>query len=417
MKKDRKELNRYLEQCLNKYVADSKTESKIISECYDVYGIPPFRAQTIIRLDASTTELKDVEIFWVLSAISLCNPDAKICLDEYFTDVEIENYSRMKYGDNEKTKFPIVLQMQQVTDTQWIGAIKASTLIRWRREFLRYNKNIQRQLTTVMNNGESYETITLNNSSIEEMKSLFIEGKFIPNVITLNIDDSSNCEFYYDKENRVLIINKIEHIDLIDGYHRLVALSKVFEENPFFEYDMELRITNLSDMRAAHFIWQEEQRTVLPKRSVATYNMDDIGNKITIRVNENASCNLSGNIMRGGLVDFSAFAGMVNQLYIANASEDDRRTAIVRVTKDLIDGINSITENDFTLISRKLTLAEVRILVYCCHQYFGEPKGGIYDTFRYLMDFNYTTKDKKSLTNGKEKRIIKILDDALKKRG
>ena len=410
MKRSREELNKYFEECLVKYVGDYDAQKEIISICFNKYKMPFFRTQTILKLDASTVELKDHEIFWILSAIKTNNKSAKIKIEDYFTDIEIAEYSKLKQKTND-VEFPIVLPMFKVSDNQWIGTIKASELIKWRGSILKYNKNIQRRLHTVVRGNKTYEAISINKRAVTEMVQLFKQRKFIPNVITLNIDDTS--DFYYDEEKMELVINDIDSFDLTDGYHRLIALSKVSEEDPSFDYEMELRITCFSDDLANHFIWQEEQRTIMPKKAIKSYNMDDISNKITKRINESSSCNLSGNINRGGMIDFSVFADMIDECFVNKLPEKDKKLALTKVPKDVIESINIITENNPDIMNKSMTVAEIRILVYVCAKYFAKDKSDIYEAYDKLINYPFIKNQKDSLSSAKERYVVKLLDSLL----
>ena len=416
MKKARKELNEYLEQCLIKYVCDKQTERDIIKYCYKTYGISFFRTQTILRLDASTVELKDAEIFCVLSAIKEINKKANINLADYFSDIEIENYSKVSFGQNAAVKFPLVIDCIKVTDNQWIGVIKVSTLLKWRNQFLRYNKDIQRRLQLVMRNNLTYERITMKSKSVNDMVKAFTSGEFIPNTITLNIDDTET-NFYYDDDAKHLVIESVDHMDITDGYHRLVALSKVLETNPFFDFTMELRITNFTDTIASHFIWQEEQRNIMPKRDIKSFNMDDFSNRIVRRIDSNVNCNFSGDIKRGGKVDFSSFAEMVDYLYLNNITEEAKRTAIVDISKDLVECINIISDTDSSLIGNHISIMDIRIMVFVCHKFYKKDKADLFKMFDLLRKQKYTDKEKANLSNGTPKRTVRILDDHLKGEG
>lgn len=408
MLRDRGELNRYLEEKVNELVTDQKSNVELIRRCTEKYEMPPFRSQTILRLDASTTELRDFEIFCVLDTMSELFP-SKINLGIFFSENEIKEYRRMKYSAS-SVDFPIIIPAIKVSDSQWIGTIKANTLIKWRNSILRYNKNIQRRLQTKVRGEKTYEVISLNNKAVVTMVRLFKEGKFIPNVITLNIDESEEADYYYDDDSQSLVINKLDHFDLTDGYHRLVALSKVLDSDPLFDYTMILQITAFSDSLASHFIWQEEQRTVMPKKVVNSYNLDDLGNKIVKRINEATSCNLSGEITRGGLVDFSVFADMLTECVIKRLSEDEKKSAIIAVPKDVIESINIITENEPSILGRKLHVYQVRVLVYCCGAFYKADKTGIYEMYQKLSEYPYTKSQKTALASGTDKMAKKVFD-------
>ena len=403
MKKNRNVVDGFFEKTVVSLVGDKKAKEEVMKECFSRYKIPFNRVQTIINFDCAVREISDIEIFWMLDVISDVS-GKNIDLSDYFTDIELNEYSKMKYVA-ETVTFPIVLPMNKISDEQWMGVIKATTLIAWRGSILRYNKNIQRRLNTKVTKNTTYETISLNSKSVEEMTELFLEGRYIPDVITINLDDS--VEYYYDEEKSVLTISNAEHLDLTDGYHRLVAISKAKERNPQFEYMMGICITNFSDDKANQFIYQKEQQTIMPKRSIDSYNMMDVGNKITKRVNENSSCNLAGNIVRGGPIDFSVFAGMLSRCFLFDLSDEEKKIALVSLPKVIIKALNILTEYDVDLLTKKLTQLEIRALVFCCWKY-SKDKNESYLTSNYELLFNreYSQRERKTLSIGKEKKVI-----------
>lgn len=410
MKKSRKELNVYFEKILVTYIADVKMQTAVMKKVYELFSMPFSRSQTILQLNASVYELRDVEIFWVLSAIKSVNDKLPINISAYFTDIETEQYSQMKYQVND-IQFPLVIPAIEISQTQWIAGIYASTLVKWRGSHVRYNKEIQRRVKTVVRGNLTYETISLKTKSVENMVKLFLEGEFIPNVITLNIADTET-NFYYDNNDKCLIIKSLDHFDLTDGYHRLVALSKVLEINPQFDLKMELRITNFSEMIASQFIWQEEQRTVMPKRDVESFNANDMANRIAKRINESATCNLSGSITRGGLVDFATFADMVRECFLVGTKDQERKKALIVVTNDIIKSINAITEINPDLLDKKFSVTENRVLVFCCKKFYGlEDRSKIFDLYSALLNYKYTEKEKIVLRNSRPSQSLKLLND------
>lgn len=413
MKKSRDSLDKFLEVILNKYITSSKIEADVIRICKEEYNLPEFRTRTIISNDASTAELREIEIYWILTAIKKVNKNADINVGDYFTDIEIENYNKAKFQEP-GIKFPIVLEACQVNDNQWITTIDVATLIKWRSSLMRYNKEIQRRLETVNSNGITYEKISLNTSSVKKMVKLFENKEFVPNVITLNIPELES-DFTYDKANRLLIINSIDHFDMTDGYHRLVALSKVLERNPFFSFTMELRITHFSEVGASFFIWQEEQRTPLPKKDVASYNLNSMENVITRRIADSTSCNLYGMIKRGGQVDFATFSGMVKELYVSKGIEQKMATTVM-ICNDLIKGINAITETHTDLLNGKMDISTIRIMVYCCHKYYKQDKADLPELFDYMRRCNYTKNEKITIAQGTSTATVKVMNKYFDKR-
>lgn len=382
MKKDRTELNSYFEKLINRYIDDPEKKAKLQSIAEEKYGIPPFRIQVILKHEAAIEECDNIEIFWIIDCIYDLKRSIKKELDEYFTENEIKFFSQEKY-EKDDIKWPIEFPVFQVADDQWIGTIDANFLSKMRKNnLLRYNKNIQRRVKTVVRGNEFYESIDLNKRAVESIKDLLKENKFIPNTITLNFDvDIAKFTIIKGNGCDILRFDRIDHLDILDGYHRFVAISRLIDELGSIDLTLEVRFACYSDDKANQFIWQEEQKTRVPQKDVKTYNMEDISNKVVKRVNESSSCNLAGKITRSGYINSGDFAEFIDRYYISNMSEEEKELAIVTVSKDIIEDINLITEDDVSRLTKKYSLADVRMLTYLFSKFYKKPKSNFIKTY------------------------------------
>ena len=404
--KSREELDRHFEDCVARYVSSYDIKNMVADTCRKKYGMKVLRCQMILSGGAAIREVSEVEIFWILDSLQDVVKNANCDLNEYFSKNKIEEYGKAKF-ESVSVKFPIRLDMIASGEDKWIGIINAQTLVRWRSEgYLKYNKNIQRRVKTVLRGGKYIETIDLNLKSVNEMIPLFKEHKFISNVLTFNLSDTA--DFYYDPEEKVIIIRSCEGFDMTDGYHRLVALEKVIEEDPNFDYLMELRLTCFSEEKANFFIWQEEQRTPMQKRSIKSYNMDDLANKITRKINESSSCNLSGSIVRGGLIDFSTFSDCIDYYYIREMKEKEKKVAIVTVPKEVIGCINRLTDDNPDILTWAFTKVDVLVMVYLFKK-LGAEKEKLNDMFIKMVNYDYR-EDRKILYGDNMRIITSVLE-------
>ena len=397
--KSRAEFDRYFEDCIAKYVDSYDIKNELAETCYKKYGMKVLRCQMILSGGAAINEISEVELFWILDCLNAVVRRANCDFSEYFSDNQIAEYSKAKY-EEEDIKFPIKLDMICSGEDKWIGIISARTLVKWRNAgYLKYNKNIQRRVKTILRGGKYIETIDLNLESVNKMVPLFKERKFISNVLTFNL--SETADFYYDPDEKVIVIKSMDGLDMTDGYHRLVALEKVIEEDPNFDYLMEMRLTAFSEDKANFFIWQEEQRTPMQKSSIKSYNMDDLANKITKKINESSACNLSGNITRGGLVDFSTFADCVDYYYIRGMKDREKKIAIVTVPKEIIECINLLTDTDPEMLTWKYGKFEITLMLFLFKK-LADEKEKIPVMFKRMLNFDY--KDDKKLLYGASNR-------------
>ena len=123
--------------------------------------------------------------------------------------------------------------------------------------------------------GSEIYTIAINNTAVDAIEHSMINETYIPNTITLNIADDSEADYEYDNDNHKLIIRSIKYFDIVDGYHRLRAMSLTSNKDESFDYPMELRIITFDESIAQQFIYQEDQKTKMSKVDSNSYNHSD----------------------------------------------------------------------------------------------------------------------------------------------
>lgn len=382
MLKTRDELDKHFENVIVKYVDDPQIMRQIADYCYENFALPRARTMTILNLNVSIRECSESEIFWILVAMNNCSERWNLKISQFFTDTEINVYLGSK-NNNNPIEFPIRLPMIQIADDQWIGKITAKELIRLRRaDMITYNKSAQRRAKTIVKGDKEFTRLNVMVSVVNKIADLLQKNRFISNAITLNIPDGMG-DFFYDARNKELVINKLKSFDIIDGFHRYVAMCNVADEDANFDYPMELRVVAFSDEKANNFIWQEEQKTRMPVIDAKSYNMNDLANKIANRIAESSICSLSEIIDRNGRIPVGHLAYAIDGIYLKNISEEEKQTAIVDVTKDIIEDFNILTDNDSSLLKANWKLSDIYICINVFFLMRGKDKRELYN--KYLL--------------------------------
>lgn len=260
----------------------------------------------------------------------------------FFTDAEIREYGNGKVKDN-SIKFPILIPCLKVTDDQWIGACDVDFIMQLRNaQIINYNVNAQRAMQKVIRHGVTSYKIFINKNALKKIKESLEDGAFIPNTITLNIPEDE-VDFEYDNTHALLKINRIKHMDIADGYHRYLAMCQIKDENPNFDYAMELRIVHFPDSKVKQFIYQEDQKTKMRKIDSDSMNVSAPENLVTERINRDPMFFYSGGISHGnGVIDYSEFAACVKYFYFkSRIPKKDIPRAVNNVKESLMNALNS----------------------------------------------------------------------------
>ena len=339
MLKPRIKVEEAIQRQLKEYEKNPSTYRETIKSLSDELvkrrGISFSEASDLLSQRLHVSAASDFELFAMMEVLN------SSLITNYFTPIEIKKYTNLKVQEPE-ISFPIEFNVIQVAEDQWLGNITAKQLMLFRdTQFINYNQNTQRTMTRI-NRGvfESYK-ITLNRKAIEGIKKSFTRNAYIPNTITLNLPD--DAEFDYDENENKLIITSISHFDILDGYHRYIAISELTNSDPDFDYTMELRIVSFSEEKAKQFIWQEDQKTKMSKADSATFNQYKASNIIAQRLNSGALRGIVNN--NGGIIDTAVLTNILDFTYL-KGKQDLTRSEEISLAKKIDKDFEKLEEDD-----------------------------------------------------------------------
>ena len=356
MLKEKKELVEYLHSKCNSLVFNQEKLNEITTQIEAENNVPTGITTDII---AGRTNMEEDNEFLLFLICNKIKPDKA---KEFFTENEISFYSAQQY-ERDEFEFPIEIQCIQVAPDQWIGAADVNFLIELRKaQLINYNANAQRTMQRIVRgNKESYK-IAINAKAVKEIKASLSQGNFIPNVITLNMPETT--DWTYDQKRNLLTINQIPAFDISDGYHRYLAMCQLKETNEDFNYPIELRIISFPDEKVKQFIYQEDQKTKMRKVDSASMNMSSPANIVLERLNTDTMFDLKGKVLRnGGQINFS-YAGNIVEYIFFKGIKTAPMNEIVAVKDKLKNGINAFVEANQEWFDRRFTFEELLILIY-----------------------------------------------------
>lgn len=334
------------EVLLNKFrkiILNKSDELKMYKYAYDKYNLQMGVFADYVSERKSLDEVSNIMFFMMLdSHEAIVNPNKNI-ISQYFTEKEIEDFSKIKI-ENEEIQFPLIFNVIEISDDQWIGMIETNFLISLNEnQLINYNPETQRTMQHVIRNGNDYYCIKVNSNAVNSISKEMSSSTYIPSPITLNIPEGEE-DFVYIPDKHQLIINSIKAFDIIDGYHRFLGINKCKTIDEEFNYHMELRITHFNVEKAQRFIYQEDQKTKMTKVDSDSYNMSSPGVIVSNKINENSLCNIKGYIGRNNSkINIAKMAELITFLWFHGSKKEDRKR-IIEVSKELVDDFNIITE-------------------------------------------------------------------------
>lgn len=387
MLEDRSKLEGIIVKKNKKIIYDTESMKRLSDLCQEKYDIPRSYISDIISM---RTDIDTVSIF-VLFAMLECyceiEGSKENLIKKYFTNIEIENFKKSKFHVD-KLQFPLVFDMIQIADDQWIGVINVDTIIKMAKaQIIHYDINTQRTMQRIVKGNKVSYKIKLDNNAVASISNMMEEERYISNTLTLNIPPESESDFYYDKDKKQLVINKLDHFNITDGYHRYISIGKVKDKKPDFNINMELRITNFYDDKAQNFIFQEDQKTKMAKVDSDSFNNYNPANIIASRLNEDPRSNLKGLVNRNdAIIPSQDLANVIQYFYVGNnVSKSEKQKLIISTTKELIEDFNLLTEEHPDILERRQEFKDICCIVYIFKRYQEKDKTHMCDAIKYLM--------------------------------
>lgn len=342
--KEKEKLFKEIERSIHSIHKNRNELNEIVEKLEHKHDVPEDVALDLIGLKVELQDQPEELLFWLLDVLV---PNSK---SKYFNATEIKSYENGKFKVK-KLRFPLKFKMVQITDTQWIGVTDVKQLMMFRdAQLINYNENAQRTLTKVVREGCEYYKISLNNKAVNEIKELYLNGTYIPNTITLNMPEET--DYYYNSETNELVIKSIKQFDILDGYHRYITMSRIYNTDKKFNYPMSLQIVFFNESKARQFIFQEDQKTKMSKVDSDSFNQNNHGNKVISLLKQKAT--MTGLINnKDGIIDETAMAHLIDAVYFNDKRKKFDIKDEITITKNIDDKLSRMFfDNPDILIKR-----------------------------------------------------------------
>ena len=362
MKKEREILEKYLLNVCEKIALRSDCTNIIVDYLSIQYDIPTGISTDMIAR-GKLAEQTEYLLFCLADGIQK-HTDEKDILEKFFTEVEIENFSKMKLPKN-TIKFPIIIPCIQVADDQWIGAADTDFFMDLRKaQMINYNINAQRALRKVMTRNGEYYQIEQNEKTIAGIRKSLKKEEYIPTAITLNIPPYE-FDYYYDNERRELVINSLKYFDISDGYHRYVSMCREKDSDPNVNYIWELRIVRFSEDKAKYFVYQESHKTEMTKIDAKAMYSYGLANRVAENLNKDTSFALFGEINNtGGLISRSEFIKVLDYFYCQDTKGKNENQLCFEIMQEIKNKFNVLVNTDISYGAKKYIYPEILIVLY-----------------------------------------------------
>lgn len=313
-------------------------------------NIGRFNGIVLGMLDAHS--LSDEELYWFAEY-----PGTKINVNDYYSDKEIKNYSTSK-ANKQKFKYPIIFEnVLRVDADQWVTTITVKELCElYNNNILIYNPATQRNPKVKNVGGFTTYRININRRSVLQIRNLLERNLFISNDLSLNIRGA----YRYDSLENEIIIEE-DGLDVIDGFHRLMAIIELSVTDPEFDETFILNLMNFSEEKAKRFIAQQDKRNKINRSYSRSLDNTRYENLIVTRLNEDPDSCFYGRIKPFGenRIDSGKMIEAVGYLFKPQSNND-----VSKMEVEIRNGLNAIV-NDNPAVEETINDHDMRVALCC----------------------------------------------------
>ncbi|WP_420802211.1 hypothetical protein [Staphylococcus hyicus] len=354
-----------------------------------------FTARNIDKKFFEKTDIRLISLF-VLEALEVMNREKFI--DEIFTKGEIneiKQYDFHAYNQQDAIKLPYTFQPCIPVNTVYSTKISVKEISEFvNAGIINYNFDIQREAKLEIRTNKIVKNPTLNRRNIKEMENLLLKDALKESTLYFNaapLTSHDGDELVYDPNDFSLTITEGTRIDVIDGFHRVLAAQNAYRINPSIEFEFNVVFSNFTTSEAINWQSQHSKATPWSRNRVAELQQESRGARI-IKAIKAKDIEFEKLITSGarlnysiGLVSFKKLAEFIDELFtVENRSEE------VKVSEEIAQLLLSINE------IRQVSSWNTQLFIYGCLKEYVEDFNR--DTDAYLQ---HLQKLYKALINNK----------------
>lgn len=305
-----------LNQMINKYGTNRQVKEYLKKKFLNKNLLSSYSVKIITkRLELETLDIKNNKDLFVLYVfteglyealklkdkndeyIGLESDIIKLNVKDYFTQSEVEYFSKHTYITKEKEGYPYTFQnMLKVAEGHYTGIISAQDLaLIDKANDIIYNFNTQRNAKIDV---FGVKRINVNSSKIQEITDNLLNGKQFADEIKINILRNGDDEIEFATSDGVVGELKVVsgEMNIFDGFHRKTANQLAVIKNPELQFNWKLTITNFTEQKAQDFMVQINKQTPIKKEYINTLDKSKIENLVVDLIVDNPLFELSDKV-------------------------------------------------------------------------------------------------------------------------
>lgn len=311
------------------------------------------RSFTAKKLDEQFFERTDIRLISLFVLESLEVLDREKFIEELFNPGEIneiKQYDFHAYSKQDAIKLPYTFQPCIPVNTVYSTKISVKEISEFvNAGIINYNFDIQREAKLEIRTDRIIKKPTLNRKNIKEMEELLLRDALKESTLYFNaapMTSTEGDELIYDPNEFSLTVTEGTRIDVIDGFHRVLAAQNAYRINPTIEFEFNVVFSNFTTSEAIKWQSQHSKATPWSRNRVAELQQESRGAKVVKAIKakdiEFEKLIASDNRLKASssLITFIKLSDFIEELFTINSRSDEVK--ISEEVSQLIPLLNDI---------------------------------------------------------------------------
>lgn len=157
---------------------------------------------------------------------------------------------------------------------------------------INYNFDIQREAKLEIRTNKIIKNPTLNQKNIDEMEEHLINDTLKESTLYFNaapLTSQEGDELIYDPSSYTLTITKGTRIDVIDGFHRVLACQRAYRIDPTIDFEFNVVFSNFTTSEAIKWQAQHSKATAWSSNRITEMQQESKASKVVKAIKDSDS--------------------------------------------------------------------------------------------------------------------------------
>lgn len=285
---DKKDILKSIVQELRNQNTDEMID-KIATNMNNLYNVPEGITHSFVirNLDKNFFDNTDIRVItlFIMEAFKVMGRGEYI--NEYITkgeQQESKQYDFIAYKEKDSIKLPYEISPVVKINDLYSCALTVKQISELLNSgILNYNFEIQREAKLETRTSEIIKKPTINKVNVKEIEQHLLNDTLKESTLYFNaapMTSESGDEIIYSSEENAIILTEGTRIDVLDGFHRVLAAKEAYTLNPAIDFEFNVIFSNFSTSEAIRWQAQHSKATPWSQNRVTEMQQESRGAKV-----------------------------------------------------------------------------------------------------------------------------------------